>query len=95
VRDPFDARENISGGTQYLRVLLDQFHENLKYSLAAYNAGEKAVATWGDVPPYQETRNYVRRVQMIYSASQEEAALRPNAISRTMQGSRIIYTNLD
>jgi len=95
VRDPFDARENISGGTRYLRVLLNQFHENLKYSLAAYNAGEKAVATWGDVPPYQETRNYVRRVQMIYAASQEEAALRPSAISRTMQGNRIIYTNLD
>ena len=95
VRDPFDARENIRGGTRYLRVLLDQFHENLKYSLAAYNAGEKAVATWGDVPPYQETRNYVRRVQMIYAASQEEAALRPSAISRTKQGNRIIYTNID
>jgi soluble lytic murein transglycosylase-like protein len=95
VRDPFDARENISGGTRYLKVLLNQFHGNLKYSLAAYNAGEKAVAAWGDVPPYQETRNYVRRVQMIFAASQEEAALRPNAISRTMQGDRIIYTNLD
>ena len=95
VRDAFDARENISGGTRYLRVLLDQFHENLKYSLAAYNAGEKAVATWGDVPPYQETRNYVRRVQMIYAASHDEAALRPSAISRTIQGNRIIYTNLD
>ena len=95
VRDPFDARENIRGGTRYLRVLLDQFHENLKYSLAAYNAGEKAVATWGDVPPYQETRNYVRRVQIIYAASQEEAALRPSAISRTSQGNRIIYTNID
>jgi soluble lytic murein transglycosylase-like protein len=95
VRNPFDARENISGGTRYLRVLLDQFHENLKYSLAAYNAGEKAVAAWGDVPPYQETRNYVRRVQMIFAASQEEAALRPNAISRTLQGNRIIYTNVD
>jgi len=47
------------------------------------------------VPPYQETRNYVRRVQMIYAASQEEAALKPGAISRTMQGNRLIYTNLD
>lgn len=95
VRDPFDARENISGGTRYLRVLLDQFHENLQYSLAAYNAGEKAVTTWGDVPPYQETRNYLRKVQMIYNARQEQAAVKATAISRTTQGNRVIYTNVD
>lgn len=95
VRDPFDARENISGGTRYLRVLLNQFHENLNYTLAAYNAGEKAVVAWGDVPPYQETRDYLRRVQMIYAARQEEAELRPNAILRTVQGGRVIYTNVD
>jgi soluble lytic murein transglycosylase-like protein len=95
VRDPFNARENIRGGTRYLRSLLDRFHSNLKYTLAAYNAGEKAVAAWGDVPPYEETRSYLQRIGMIYAAAQQEADLRASAISRTVQGNRIIYTNLD
>lgn len=95
VRDPFDARENVSGGTRYLRFLLDRFHENVKYSLAAYNAGENAVAAWGDVPPYEETKTYVRRIEMIYAARQQEPVLNAAGIRRTTQGTRIIYTNLD
>lgn len=95
VHDAFDARENITGGTRYLRFLLDRFHENLKYTLAAYNAGEKAVAAWGDVPPYEETRTYLGRIGMIYAAAQHETELSENAISRTVKGNRVIYTNLD
>ena len=95
VSDPFDARENIRGGTRYLRSLLNRFHENMKYSLAAYNAGEKAVTTWGDVPPYAETRNYLQRIRMIYEAQRQEAELSASAISRTVQGRRVVYSNLD
>jgi soluble lytic murein transglycosylase-like protein len=95
VHDAFDARENITGGTRYLRFLLDRFHENLKYTLAAYNAGEKAVAAWGDVLPYEETRTYLGRIGMIYAAEQRETELSEYSISRTVQGNRVIYTNVD
>ena len=95
VRNPFDAKENISGGTRYLRFLLDRFHENLRYSLAAYNAGENAVDSWGDVPPYAETKTYLKRIEMIYAARQEEPALNVKSISRTLQNGRVVYTNID
>jgi soluble lytic murein transglycosylase-like protein len=95
VRDPLDARENIKGGTRYLRFLLNRFHENLQYSLAGYNAGERAVAAWGNVPPYEETRTYLQRIEMIYAALQQEMVSNATAISRVAQGSHIVYTNLD
>jgi len=95
VRNPFDAKENISGGTRYLRFLLDRFHENLRYSLAAYNAGENAVESWGNVPPYAETKTYLKRIEMIYAARQKEPAVGTSVISKTIQGNRVIYTNLD
>ncbi len=63
VRDSFDARQNILAGTQYLRVLLDQFSGDVALALAAYNAGENAVLRYGGIPPYRETRGYVAKVQ--------------------------------
>jgi hypothetical protein len=63
VLDSFDARQNIFGGTQYLRILLDQFGSDVTLVLAAYNAGEGAVLRYGGVPPYRETRGYVQKVQ--------------------------------
>jgi hypothetical protein len=95
VRDPFDAKENIRGGTRYLRFLLNRFSGDLKFSLAAYNAGEKAVDAWGTVPPFKETRTYLHQIDLIYAARQQEATLSANAISRTIQGKQVIYTNLD
>jgi soluble lytic murein transglycosylase-like protein len=62
VSDPFDPRENIQGGVRHLRALMDRFDNNLTLALAAYNAGAKAVITHGGVPPYRETRQYVKRV---------------------------------
>jgi len=66
VGSPFDARQNIFGGTQYLRSLLDLFHEDLDLALAGYNAGPNAVARYRGVPPYRETRGYVQKVQSLY-----------------------------
>jgi Transglycosylase SLT domain len=66
VGSPFDARQNIFGGTQYLRSLLDLFHEDLDLALAGYNAGPNAVARYRGVPPYRETRAYVQKVQGFY-----------------------------
>lgn len=62
VTDPFDAAQNVRGGAAYLRQELDRFGSNLPLALAAYNAGEKAVIRYGGIPPYRETRAYVRSV---------------------------------
>jgi soluble lytic murein transglycosylase len=62
VVDPFDPRQNIFGGVQYLRLLLDLFSGDVSLALAAYNAGENAVARYRGIPPYRETRNYVNKI---------------------------------
>jgi soluble lytic murein transglycosylase len=63
VANPFDPSENIRGGSQYLRQMLDQFNNNLELALAAYNAGPSAVRRHGGIPPYDETRTYIQRVK--------------------------------
>lgn len=62
VKKPFDPEENIRGGTKYLRSLLDRFNGDVRLALAAYNAGPGAVRKYKDVPPYAETRNYIKRI---------------------------------
>ena len=66
VADPFDPIENIEGGIKYIKELLVTFEGNLPNTVAAYNAGPAAVRKYGGVPPYQETRLYVRRVMDLY-----------------------------
>lgn len=67
VRSPFDPRDNIRGGVAYLAELAERFGEtNADLILAAYNAGEGAVEEYGGVPPYRETRDYVRRVLALW-----------------------------
>jgi soluble lytic murein transglycosylase len=66
VDDPFDAWQNIYGGTRYLGALIDRYDGNLKLALAAYNAGAQAVKRHGGIPPYRETQGYVRRVLNLY-----------------------------
>ena len=62
IADPFDPRQNIMGGTRLLRELLDAHHHNIPLALAAYNAGPAAVARYGRVPPFRETRGYVKKI---------------------------------
>ena len=66
VNDIFDVRENVFGGTRYLRTLLDAFNGDVDLALAAYNAGPGAVQKYRGVPPYRETRAYVAAVRGTY-----------------------------
>lgn len=63
VNDPFNAADNIRGGSRYLRQMLDQFGGNLELALAAYNAGPGNVRRYGGVPPFAETQKYIQQVK--------------------------------
>jgi len=68
VKDGYDPGQNIMGGTQYLRKLLDRFHGDKTLAVAAYNAGPGAVDKHNGVPPYRETQNYVQKVLGNYAS---------------------------
>ena len=65
VADPFDPRQNIMAGAQYLRQLLDKHDGDIALTLASYNAGPGNVAKYKGVPPFKETRNYVKKIKAI------------------------------
>jgi len=66
VSNAFDPEQNVRGGMKYLAWLLEQFRGDLDLALAGYNAGEKAVEQHRGIPPYDETREYVRRIRAVY-----------------------------
>ncbi len=69
VTNIYDPRQNIEGGVKYMRMLLDMFGQDVNLALAGYNAGEGAVMKYGNqIPPYNETREYVRRISARYSS---------------------------
>jgi len=82
VEDPYDPEQNLRGGTAYLRAMLDRFGERLEWALAAYNAGPGAVDRHGGIPPYAQTRDYVRRVLHLYRGPGAATASAPEAGSR-------------
>jgi len=98
VTDAFNPRQNIDGGVQYLKVLLQRYNGNLDLALAAYNAGEGAVDRAHGVPAYRETQNYVQKVQNAYfrpgSGRLDGAFFNPRAIHKqTDSNGRVIFTN--
>ena len=72
VTNSFDPRQNIEAGVRYLKLLKETFQDD-RLAIAAYNAGEKAVARYGGVPPYPETVNYVAKVGQKYTAAKKSA----------------------
>lgn len=95
VRNSFDPRQNIDGGVRHLRGLLDRFPDNLSHAIAAYNAGEKAVAAYGGVPPYPETQEYVTKVLRYYGAP---GGVTDDVATRVYQtvapDGTVVYTNI-
>jgi soluble lytic murein transglycosylase-like protein len=69
VENPFDPQQNVAGGAAYLHDLLGRYHGNVALALAAYNAGSAAVAKYRGIPPYAETRGYIRSVTALYHAA--------------------------
>ncbi|MGZ9155133.1 MAG: transglycosylase SLT domain-containing protein [Candidatus Binatia bacterium] len=68
VSDAYNPNENVDGGVRHLRMLLERYQGNFELSLAAYNAGAGAVEKHGGIPPFNETREYVRKVLRFYDA---------------------------
>lgn len=66
IRNPYDPKENILGGTRYFRYLLDFFGGKLTYAVAGYNAGPNSVVKYNGIPPYEETEKYVKKVIRYY-----------------------------
>src|SRR6202162_356904 len=73
VTNSFDPQQNVEGGVRYLKFLQETFQDD-RLAVAAYNAGEKAVAKYKNVPPYRETVDYVAKVSQKYSHAQHAAA---------------------
>jgi soluble lytic murein transglycosylase-like protein len=75
VKDSFEPEANIEGGVRYLNYLINLYEGHLPFVLAAYNAGEKAVAKHGGIPPYRETQSYVKTVLDLYDRYSAEMRL--------------------
>jgi soluble lytic murein transglycosylase-like protein len=67
LEEPFNPEENITAGTRYLRLMLERFNKNKTLALAAYNAGPETVDAYRGVPPFPETKKFVRRVLNYYN----------------------------
>jgi soluble lytic murein transglycosylase-like protein len=90
VDNAFDPRQNVDAGVRHLKSLLENYNGNVELSLAAYNAGSGAVRRSGGVPPFRETRDYVKRITDLYHG----AALRPRLVeTRDSEGHRMFSNN--
>jgi hypothetical protein len=85
VTNAFDPRQNIFGGTQYLRFLLDLFQGDVALVLAGYNAGENAVTRYRGIPPYRETRSYVQKVRSLLGGFTPVMSYAPAAVRAAYQ----------
>ncbi|HEY7521800.1 MAG TPA: transglycosylase SLT domain-containing protein [Methylomirabilota bacterium] len=94
VRNSFDPRENIQGGVRHLRGLIDRFPGNLPLAIAAYNAGEKAVLTYGGIPPYPETQDYVGKVLRYYGMPVGGVTFPTQVFQTISRDGTVTYSNI-
>jgi soluble lytic murein transglycosylase-like protein len=97
LRNPFDAAKNVDAGVRHLKGLLQNFGGDVSLSLAAYNAGQGAVQRNGGIPPYTETRNYVRRITTLMGGTSEVRLTSlsiPIHVSRDERG-KLVISNTD
>jgi len=103
VVDPYDPQQNVDGGVRHLKQLLENFNGNVPLTLAAYNAGEGAVNRSNGIPPYRETKNYVKQITELYWNGTSETGRRwfaptyrsaPIRMSRDASG-HLVFSNTE
>jgi len=94
VSNAFDPEQNVDAGVRHLKSLLDNYNGNVELSLAAYNAGSGAVQRNNGIPPYRETRDYVRKITGLYwGGSPFSGTVKTQIrISRDPEGN-LVYSN--
>lgn len=92
INNPFDPEQNIEGGTRYLRLLLNRFNGNLKFAVAAYNAGPSTVESEGGIPSFYETKKFLKKVLSTYKKEDYKKAARIYKVSN--DNGTILYTNI-
>ena len=90
VVNPFDPSENVDAGVRHLKNLLESYNGNIELSLAAYNAGSGAVSRSRGIPPYRETREYVKKITDIYWKSSYKPSIKE---STNPEGHRVFSNN--
>jgi soluble lytic murein transglycosylase-like protein len=90
VENAFDPHQNIDAGVRHLKSLLENYNGNVELSLAAYNAGSGAVRRSGGIPPYRETRDYVKKITELYRGPAFASRVRE---TRDAEGHRVFSNN--
>lgn len=92
VENAYDPYQNIMGGAKYISKLLSQYNGDVSLALAAYNAGSGNVAKYGGIPPFEETQNYVKKVQQYYAQGVEvpQTTVESGSVSKEQTAEKLI-----
>lgn len=93
VSNPFNAEENIDGGTRYLRFLIDRFDGDVSLAIAAYNAGPGTIDKFGGIPPIPETKNYVKQVLSMYNGNINSKGTQDIIYKVVYNDGTVLFTN--